>query len=189
MVRRLATDTRGSVMTMVLMAVLAVLVMVMAAVRYSDVGTVALAGARPAANEASAAESLRAINVAQTSYAASCASGGFATTLDDLAKPPVGALGAFVGADLRTNGVVKSGYRITLEKDGTDGVAAIETPDATCNAPSAAPVSSYFARAEPVDPQPGSKYFATDARGIIYTSGDPIANPIVRSEKVVPVQR
>ena len=40
--------------------------------------------ARMSGNEASAIGSLRAINSGQATYAASCAAGGFATTLDDL---------------------------------------------------------------------------------------------------------
>lgn len=34
----------------------------------------------------------------------------------------------------------------------------------------------------------GTRYFATDARGIIFTSSSPIRNPIVESAAVVPIQ-
>ena len=45
--------------------------------------------ARMAGNEASAIGSLRAVNSAQSSYSASCASGNYAPSLTVLATPPV----------------------------------------------------------------------------------------------------
>ena len=50
-----------------------------------------------------------------------------------------------------------------------------------------APESAYFASAEPVTPgTTGTRYFATDTRGIISTSDTPIANPIAPG--VMPLQ-
>ena len=46
-----------------------------------------------------------------------------------------------------------------------------------------------FASAEPETPgQSGKRYFATDARGTVYASTSPIANPIVSSATVTPLQ-
>ena len=60
--------------------------------------------ARMAGNEASAIGSLRAINSAESAYAASCGSGGYVNTLADLAKPPTTAgQPAFISPDLALN--------------------------------------------------------------------------------------
>ena len=56
--------------------------------------------ARMSGNETSAIGSLRAINSGQATYAASCAAGGFATTLADLTLPPAGSTAAFISPDL-----------------------------------------------------------------------------------------
>src|SRR3954470_1472721 len=55
--------------------------------------------ARMSGNEASAIGSLRAINSGQASYSSSCAAGGYASTLADLAKAPTGGTG-FIRPDL-----------------------------------------------------------------------------------------
>src|ERR1700675_3425635 len=69
--------------------------------------------ARMSGNEASAIASLRAINSAQASYSASCASGGYAGSLDDLVKAPTSGGQSFISPDLNVNGVTKSGYTVT----------------------------------------------------------------------------
>ena len=57
--------------------------------------------ARMAGNEASAIGSLRAINSAQSTYAASCGGGFYAQSLSDLAKPPTSGGGdGCIGPDL-----------------------------------------------------------------------------------------
>src|SRR5438445_1941309 len=89
--------------------------------------------ARMAGDEASAIGSLRAISNAQQAFATTCMAGGYATTLDDLVKPPVGSSQGFISPDLYTNGVAKSGYFITLAKDGFPGVGDTGSPSATCN--------------------------------------------------------
>src|SRR5258705_13953207 len=66
--------------------------------------------ARMAANEASAVQSLRAINSGERSFSATCGQGGFAVDLADLAKVPAGSASGFISPDLNSNGVVKSGY-------------------------------------------------------------------------------
>src|SRR5213594_2850233 len=73
--------------------------------------------ARMSGNEASAIGSLRAINSGQAAYTSSCAAGGYATDLADLSKPPAAGGQGFVSPDLNANGVVKSGYTVTLAKD------------------------------------------------------------------------
>src|SRR5471032_944451 len=78
--------------------------------------------ARMSGNEASAIGSMRAIVTGEASYAATCAHGGYAVILGDLAKPPAGSTMGFIGPDLSTNGVVKSGYTLTLTTDADPAV-------------------------------------------------------------------
>src|SRR5215467_9115162 len=70
--------------------------------------------ARMSGNEASAIGSMRAVNSAQSTYSSSCASGGYAQTLEDLALPPAGSNSGFISPDLATTGVTKSGYLVTV---------------------------------------------------------------------------
>ena len=79
--------------------------------------------ARMSGNEASAIGSLRAINGGEQAFASSCAGGGYAVSLVDLAKAPTGSTQGFISPDLATNGVTKSGYVITLGPDGNGAVA------------------------------------------------------------------
>src|ERR1044071_2636795 len=87
--------------------------------------------ARMSGNEASAIGSMRAINSSQVTYAASCGGGGYATSLTDLAAVPTAGGDPFISPDLNTNGVVKSGYTLTLSA-GTGAIAVLAAA-ATCN--------------------------------------------------------
>ncbi len=145
--------------------------------------------ARISGNEAAAIGSLRAIISAEVSYASSCAAGGYAVTLEDLARPPRGTAEGFISTDLGINGVEKAGYRIAITRDAAPGVIDVGTAAATCNGATVTPASSYFASAEPVTPGgTGTRYFATDGRGILVSSPEPITNPIVVSSTIVPLQ-
>jgi len=142
--------------------------------------------ARMSGNEASAIGSLRAINSGQASYASSCAQGGYAVNLVDLVKPPANSSQGFISPDLNTNLVVKSGYRVSIAKDGAAGVADIGTAAGTCNVSAGTPASSFFGKADPVTPGgTGTRYFATDTRGTIVFSTAAIANPIPVATSVV----
>ena len=136
--------------------------------------------ARMSGNEASAIGSLRAINSGQASYSSSCASGGYAIKLEDLVLAPTGSTQGFISPDLKSNGVTKSGYVVTLAKDGTAGTKDIGTPSATCNTSTGQPASSYWANADPVTPGgTGTRYFATDTRGTLFQDNTAaLANPI-----------
>src|ERR671915_218997 len=71
--------------------------------------------ARMSGNEASAIGSLRAVNSAQATYAASCGWGFYAPSLVRLSTPPtVGGGDGFIGTDLSTDPAIKSGYTIAL---------------------------------------------------------------------------
>ena len=136
--------------------------------------------ARMSGNEVSAMASLRAIISGQASYSASCANGGYAVDLADLVKPSPGSAEGFISPDLKSNGVAKAGYIVTLAADASPGVVNISSPAATCNASAGQPVSSYYATANPIAPgSTGTRYFATDTRGsLFYSTAGPVANPI-----------
>jgi hypothetical protein len=131
---------------------------------------------------------LRAINYAESTYSSSCAAGGYATDLADLAKPPPGSTAAFVSSDSRSNGVMQSGYIITLTRDAASGVTDVGSPAWTCNDATGQPASSYVASANPVKPgTTNTRYFATDPSGTIYFSDSgPIANPIPAGTRFLP---
>ena len=122
--------------------------------------------ARMAGNEASAIGSLRAINSAQSTYAASCGSGFYAPTLTNLALGPTVAAGdGFIGPDLGSDPSLKSSYSVSL----TAGAAAAGAP-ASCNGAAAGTVvSTYFAGAAPAAGG-GARFFGTNQGGTIYQS-------------------
>ena len=127
--------------------------------------------ARMSGNEASAIGSLRAINGGQAAYSSSCAGGGYAVTLADLALAPAGSTQGFISPDLNTDPAVKSGYSVALFADATAGTAAVGLGTTTCNQPVTQPMSSFEATANPVTPgSTGTRYFATDTRGTIFYS-------------------
>ena len=120
--------------------------------------------ARISGNEASAIGSLRTINTAEASYAASCGQGSHAGTLADLGKPPQAGTEAFISVDLTSDPSQKSGYTITL----TAGAAAAGAVG--CNNPSSLS-QTYFVSGDPQsDGTTGSRYFGTNQGGTIYQS-------------------
>jgi type IV pilus assembly protein PilA len=143
--------------------------------------------ARMSGNEASAIGSLRAINSGEASYSSSCAAGGYAIDLADLVKAPAGSTQGFISPDLKSNAVVKSGYTVSIAKDGASGTTDIGTAAATCNASAGTPASSYFANADPVTAGgTGTRYFATDTRGtLFYTTAAAVATPSPAGTAVV----
>ena len=141
--------------------------------------------ARMSGNEASAIGSLRAINSGQASFSSSCAAGGYAVDLADLVKPPTGSTQGFISPDLNANLVVKSGYKVSLAADAAAGTSAIGSSP-VCGVAVTQPVSSYYAKADPVTPGgTGTRYFATDTRGTIWQdSTGAVANPITNAAGV-----
>ena len=142
--------------------------------------------ARMSGNEASAIGSLRAINSGQASYSSSCAAGGYAVSLADLFLAPSGGAG-FISPDLASNGVTKSGYVVTLAAGS--GSIAIGSTSTACNGPGSSPMSTYFAKADPVTLNgTGTRYFATDTRGTIFQdTAAVLAEPLATAGTVKPV--
>jgi len=93
--------------------------------------------------------------------------------------PPMGSTTGFISPDLGTNGVMKSGYVVTLSAENALGVVTMSTVT-PCNG-TPAPSTSYFAKADPGSPgDTGTRYFGTDTRGTIFVSTTTsVANPIV----------
>src|SRR5215471_1010303 len=121
--------------------------------------------ARMSGNEASAIGSMRAINSSQVTYAASCGGGGYAVSLTDLATSPTAGGDPFISPDLNTNGVVKSGYTITVAP-GANAIAVLAAAN-SCN--NTASQSTYHATATPASlGQTGTRAFATNNSGTIY---------------------
>jgi prepilin-type N-terminal cleavage/methylation domain-containing protein len=141
--------------------------------------------ARMSGNEASAIGSLRAIDGAESTYAAGCANGGYAVALADLAKPPQTSKQAFLSPDLSTDPSRKSGYIVSLAAE--TGAAQVTAAGSTCNAAANDAMTLYWAGARPITVgSTGTRAFATDTRGTIFQdrSGMAIANPIPPATQV-----
>jgi prepilin-type N-terminal cleavage/methylation domain-containing protein len=132
----------------------------------SSIAIPGLMRARMAGNESSAIGSMRAINSAQSTYASSCAAGGYAVDLADLAKLPANSTAAFISPDLNVNNVQKSGYYVNI---GPGAAAVNLVPGTTCNAAGTTPMTGYFAEAHPITVgTTGQRSFGTDTRATIF---------------------
>ena len=123
--------------------------------------------ARMSGNETSAIGSMRAINSAQSTYQSSCANGGYAQDLADLAKAPAGSTSGFISPDLNKNAVIKSGYEVNLAVGTVN--TTVTASASTCNGSGSDAVASYFAEAHPVTKgSTGQRSFGTDQRSTIF---------------------
>jgi len=120
--------------------------------------------ARQSGNEASAIGSLRAINSAQSTYAASCGNGFYSPGLVNLGTAPTGGT-PFISPDLGgAASVSKSGYTVTMAS--SSGVAA--SAPASCNGLAAgAVVQGYNATATPAAGG-GVRAFGSNTTGTIF---------------------
>ncbi len=120
--------------------------------------------ARQSGNEAAAIGSLRAINSAQSTYAASCGNGFYSPSMTNLGTAPANGT-AFISPDLgAADTVTKSGYSVTM--GSSTGVAG-DAP-ASCNGLAAgAVVQGYNATAAP-SAGGGTRSFGTNTTGTIF---------------------
>jgi prepilin-type N-terminal cleavage/methylation domain-containing protein len=121
--------------------------------------------ARMSGNEASAIGSVRAVNSAQETFAASCGGGGFAGSMQALATG-VGLVPPFLPPDIAAASVApgKSGYLV----DAVSGGNVVLVAASTCNA-IAASQTDYLATATPITVgTTGGRSFASDSRGSIF---------------------
>jgi prepilin-type N-terminal cleavage/methylation domain-containing protein len=141
--------------------------------------------ARQSGNEASAIGSVRAVNSAEATYAASCGGGGYAQSLADLGKAPTSGV-PFISPDLiPASGAVatKSGY--TLQLDAPTSTTVVLAAANTCNTSGVDALATYFVHAEPVTVgSTGQRSFASDNKGSIYQlgSGAAIANTMASAQ-------
>ena len=143
--------------------------------------------ARMSGNEASAIGSMRAVNSAESTFSSSCANGGYAQSLEQLAKAPGTSNAGFISPDVATTNVVKSGYYVNVGIGKTPDV--VTTQASTCNNIATA-VASYYGETHPVTVgSTGTRSFGTDQRGTIFqdNSGNPFTNITVDSA-TTPVQ-
>src|SRR2546425_11718104 len=103
--------------------------------------------ARMSGNEASAIGSLRAVNSAQSTYSSSCASGGYAQSLDDLFKAPGASNSGVISPDIKSNGILKSGYLVGVGRGR--GVAVGGGKIIKRNASAADAMDKYFGDSHP----------------------------------------
>ena len=130
----------------------------------SAIAVPGLLRARQSGNEASAIGSVRTINSAEATYAASCGGGGFAQSLADLAlAPPMGV--PFIGPDLV--GGQKSGYNIAIGAGVGGNVVLAAAP--TCNGSGANSNTAFYVHAEPITVgSTGQRSFASSNTSAVY---------------------
>ena len=144
----------------------------------------ALSRTKMAANESSAIASIRAVHSGQQTFWASCGSGNYSPTLDNLGMPIAGMPG-FVSEDLSSAPtVVKSGYEIDMD-------SVNPTTGSSCNGGGL--VVTYHVTADP-QPGKGRRYFGANASGAIYQStatlfGGGMPDTGVPAAPAVPIQQ
>ena len=130
--------------------------------------------ARITSNEGVAVASLRTIHSAQAAYATACGAGGYAQTLEDLAKKPPGNLVSFIMEPYSVNGVTVNGYVANVMSGA--GASTILSAADTCNASGADAVTSFVAERHPKQlGSTGVRSFAVDTQGSMYMRQDGVA--------------
>ena len=127
--------------------------------------------ARIASNEGVAVASLRTIHSAEAAFASTCGSGGYAQTLEDLAKKPPSSSVGFVQEPYTTNGVVMNGYAANVM--AAAGAPTILPSDQTCNGSDNDAVTNFIGErhAQSVG-ETGVRSFAVDTQGTMYMRQD-----------------
>jgi prepilin-type N-terminal cleavage/methylation domain-containing protein len=118
--------------------------------------------ARMSANETGAVGSLRALNSAETSYAATAGKGAFAVLLATLVTPCPASTVGFISPDMATDPTFKSGYRISLFASAVSSPGPLD-----CNGTGTR--TAYYSTAVPVmGGTSGLQAFATTGGGTIF---------------------
>lgn len=126
----------------------------------SAIAAPALSRTKMAANESSAIASLRTIHSAQQAFWASCGSGNYSPSLQNLGLPVAGSPG-YISNDISGAApIVKSGYEFDMD-------TVNPSVGNSCNGGSL--VVTYHATADPL-PGRGRRYFGSNGGGAIYQS-------------------
>jgi type IV pilus assembly protein PilA len=127
--------------------------------------------ARITANEGTAVASLRTIHSAEAAYAATCGSGGYAQSLDDLARMPPASTVSYIHSPYTANGVIQSGYTAAIIPGA--GSTTVLAAASTCNGSAQDAVTVFVAERHPLlVGQTGVRSFAINAEGTIYMRND-----------------
>jgi prepilin-type N-terminal cleavage/methylation domain-containing protein len=118
---------------------------------------------RMTGNETSAIASLKAVTVAEVSYATVCGSGGYAPSFPVLYAPPGGAGEGFISPDLGLSATpMKSGYNFTLAAGAGAGAGPTD-----CNG--TATTTAFYATATPQTyGTTGTRAFATNTSNTVW---------------------
>jgi prepilin-type N-terminal cleavage/methylation domain-containing protein len=128
----------------------------------SAISVPAMLRARRSGNEAAAIGSLRALNSAESSYAAAAGKGGFSPTLATLAAACPGSLVGFISPDLSSDPATKSGYIVTMAASASSSAGPTD-----CNG--VATETAYYVTAVPVSAGlSGQRGFASNGAGTIF---------------------
>jgi type IV pilus assembly protein PilA len=166
---RVGRASSASGFTLIELLIVVALICVLATIAFPI-----LIRARITAHEGTAVASLRTIHSAQAAYASTCGAGGYAQSLDDLAKLPPGNQVAFISAPYTTDGMVQSGYTASIIPAAG---ASVMLPKAnTCNNSAEDAMTSYVAERHPVTVgETGVRSFAVDTQGTMYFRNDGVA--------------
>jgi len=120
--------------------------------------------ARGAAQSASAISTVRVVNSAQLSFAVACGSGFYSPDFPTLGIAPVGAITAFLPAELATSvAFLKQGYAFNMTATQLPGAPA------TCNGlPPGSTTTGYAVMADPLDGVGNPHFYGSNADGTIY---------------------